>query len=305
MEKHTTVLLTEAVDALAITPSGVYIDATLGAQGHARKIIERLGKKGTYIGIDADPVAVQEAEGELRGEPMIKLAIGNFRNINSIVEAQGTQAVDGILADLGWRMEQFSGNGKGFSFQVNEPLVMTFGDPSEYSFTAHDIVNTWDEENIVTILEGYGEERYARRIARGIREAREQCEILTTFDLTAVVESSVPAHYRQGKIHPSTRTFQALRITVNDELGALETFLTGAFSLLRDGGRIAVITFHSLEDRIVKHRFRAFAHDQRGTLVTKKPILPSREEMKTNKRARSAKLRIFEKHEHNLANNSL
>jgi 16S rRNA (cytosine1402-N4)-methyltransferase len=188
---------------------------------------------------------------------------------------------------------------------VDEPLVMTFGDASEYPFTAHDIVNTWDEENIVTILQGYGEERYARRIAHGITEARSVKPILTTFELTAVIESSVPAHYRHGKLNPATRTFQALRIAVNDELGALEAFLTGALPLLKEGGRLAVITFHSLEDRIVKHRFRAFAHDLLGTLVTRKPILPTREELNSNKRARSAKLRIFEKHEHSLANNSL
>jgi 16S rRNA (cytosine1402-N4)-methyltransferase len=295
MEKHTTVLLNEAVDALAIKHEGVYVDATLGAHGHGARIVESLGPKGVYIGIDADPEAVREAEEELRGSPTIRLHVGNFREISSIVEKERVTHVDGVLADLGWRMEQFSGNGKGFSFQVDEPLVMTFGHESGYPFTAHDIVNTWDEENIESVLTGYGEERYAWRIAKGIVKARALREIATTFALKAVIESSVPAHYRHGKINPSTRTFQALRIAVNDELGALEALLRGALDILSPGGRIVIITFHSLEDRIVKHTFRNFAHDHLGTLVTKRPILPSKEEMHSNKRARSAKLRIFEK----------
>jgi 16S rRNA (cytosine1402-N4)-methyltransferase len=295
MERHTSVLLTEAVDALAIKQNGVYVDATLGAHGHGARIVETLGTKGTYIGIDADPVAVGEAEAKLKGAPTILLRVGNFRDIDSIVEQIGIQTVDGILADLGWRMEQFSGNGKGFSFQVDEPLQMTYGDPSKYPFTAHDIVNSWDEENIVSILQGYGEERYAPRIARGIMRARENGVIATTGELKAIIEASVPRGYRHGKINPSTRTFQALRIAVNDELGALEVFLEKSVKLLNQGGRLAVITFHSLEDRIVKHSFRAYAHDQRGVLVTKKPILPRGDELAQNKRARSAKLRIFEK----------
>lgn len=295
MEKHTSVLLTEAVDALAIKTHGVYVDATLGAHGHGGKIIERLGAHGTYIGIDADPEAVRIASEELHGEATIKLVTGNFRDIDSIVEQEGIEMVDGILADLGWRMEQFSGNGKGFSFQTDEPLVMTYGNREDYGFTAHDIVNTWDEENIVSILQGYGEERFARRIARGIIDARTLGTIDTTFALTRIIEASVPGGYRHGKINPSTRTFQALRITVNDELGVLDTFLRKAFTLLSVGGRLAVITFHSLEDRMVKHTFKQFAHDSLGTLVTKKPITPTREEMNNNRRARSAKLRIFEK----------
>lgn len=295
MERHTTVLLTEAVDALAIKAHGVYVDATLGAHGHAEKIIERLGREGTYIGIDADPEAVRIADEELKGQATIKLITGNFKDIDSIVEQQGIEMVDGILADLGWRMEQFSGNGKGFSFQVDEPLVMTYGNKEEYPFTAGDIVNTWDEENIVSILQGYGEERYAKRIAHGIVTAREEGTINTTFALTRIIEASVPSVYRHGKINPSTRTFQALRMTVNDELGVLDTFLKKALTLLRPGGRLAVITFHSLEDRMVKHTFKQFVHDSHGMLVTKKPIQPTREEMNENRRARSAKLRIFEK----------
>jgi 16S rRNA (cytosine1402-N4)-methyltransferase len=295
MEKHTTVLLNEAVDALAINTDGVYVDATLGAHGHGGRIVAGLGSKGTYIGIDADVTAIRDAETDLKGVCTIKLLTGNFRDIDSLLDEQGIHAVDGILADLGWRMEQFSGNGKGFSFQVDEPLVMTYGDAEKYPFTARDVVNEWDEENIISILEGYGEERYAWRIAKAICAERINAPISTTFSLKEVIERAVPAHYLHGKIHPSTRTFQALRIAVNDELRALETFLAKCFELLTPHGRLAIITFHSLEDRIVKHTFRNFSHDQKGVLITKKPILPTREEMNSNKRARSAKLRIFEK----------
>jgi 16S rRNA (cytosine1402-N4)-methyltransferase len=213
------------------------------------------------------------------------------------LDEEHIEKVDGILADLGWRMEQFSGNGKGFSFQVDEPLVMTYGDPESYPFTASDIVNEWDEENLIDILEGYGEERYARRIAKGIVKAREGTPISTTFDLVRVITESVPHSYRKGKINPATRTFQALRMTVNDELGVLASFLEAAERRLAEGGRLVVITFHSLEDRVVKHTLRDFARDQRGTVLTKKPILPTREEILSNRRSRSAKLRVFEKHE--------
>ena len=295
MEKHTTVLLSEAVDALAIKQDGVYVDATLGAHGHGGRIVAGLDSSGTYIGIDADPDAIRAAETDLTGVCTIKLLTGNFREIDSLLRGEDVHAVDGILADLGWRMEQFSGNGKGFSFQVDEPLGMTYGASVDYPFTARDIINEWDEENIISILEGYGEERYARRIAKVICAERINAPIRTTFSLKDVIERAVPAHYLHGKIHPATRTFQALRIAVNDELGALEAFIAKSFELLRPGGRLAIITFHSLEDRIVKHTFRNFSHDQKGVLITKRPISPTREEMNSNKRARSAKLRIFEK----------
>lgn len=302
---HITVLKDEAVSALEIKPNSVVVDATLGAHGHADIILGTLAKEGTFVGIDADALAIEHAQKELVGDAEIILAVGNFKDINSILDAQRIGAVDGILADLGWRMEQFSGNGKGFSFQVDEPLIMTYGDPTLYPFTAHDIVNEWDEEHIDNILEGYGEEQFHRRIAHAIVEARTEGEIKTTTDLVQIVRSAVPAKYRNGKINPATRTFQALRIAVNDELGVLETFLKHSIGRLADNGRIAVITFHSLEDRIVKHTFRAFAHDGHGIVITKKPILPTRDEVVENPRSRSAKLRIFEKHEHSRTNNNL
>lgn len=304
MEKHTTVLLTEAVDALAINAHATVVDATLGSGGHAQAIIDRLGSKGRYIGIDADPSAVEAARSSLKGDAAIVLAVGNFRDLNSLLDAHHIQNVDAILADLGWRMEQFSGNGKGFSFQIDEPLIMTFGDPTQYPFTAYDMVNEWEENHLVDVLQGYGEEQYARRIVRGILTARADHPIETTFDLVKVISESVPVRYKNGKIHPATRTFQALRMTVNDELGVLSAFMEAAVERLNPHGRLAIITFHSLEDRVVKHTLRTFAHDQRGTVLTKKPILPTREEINQNRRARSAKLRVFEKHESDAHKNS-
>jgi 16S rRNA (cytosine1402-N4)-methyltransferase len=302
---HITVLREEGVEALNIKPDSIVADATLGAHGHADLILSKLAKKGTFIGIDADPLAIENATLDLNGEAKIILSVGNFREINSILDAHAIEKVDAILADLGWRMEQFSGNGKGFSFQVDEPLVMTYGDSALYPFTARDIVNEWEEESIDNILEGYGEERFHGRIARNIVEARTTTPIETTHDLVEIVKRAVPAFYRNGKINPATRTFQALRIAVNDELRALEDFLKKSVERLEEGGRLAVITFHSLEDRIVKHTFRTFAHDGRGIVITKKPILPTREEIIKNPRSRSAKLRIFQKNELKSANNSL
>lgn len=293
------------MEALNIKPDSIVVDATLGAHGHADLIIEKLGKKGTFIGIDADPLAVENATCELKGTAIKILHVGNFREINSILKINSINRADAILADLGWRMEQFSGNGKGFSFQIDEPLLMTYGNEEEYPFTARDIVNDWDEESIDNILEGYGEERFHGRIARNIVEARENASIETTHDLVEIVKRAVPTFYRNGKINPATRTFQALRIAVNDELRALEDFLRKSIESLEEDGRLAVITFHSLEDRIVKHTFRSFAHDGRGIVITKKPIVPTREEIRDNPRSRSAKLRIFEKHEHSSTNNTL
>ncbi len=298
MQKHITVLTEEAVNALAINESSIVVDATLGAGGHAQKIVARLGKQGTFIGIDADQSAIHGAE-ELLTHALCSthLTVGNFRNLDSILDLLHIQKIDAILADLGWRMEQFSGNGKGFSFQVDEELLMTFGDPKEYSFTARDIVNTWEEQQIVSIIRGYGEERFAGRIAKQIVEERETAPIQTTFDLVHIIEHAVPNWYLHGRIHPATRTFQALRIAVNDEFEALELCIRKSIERLNPTGRLAIISFHSLEDRIVKHLFRSLAHDHIGTVITKKPITASPEELAQNPRSRSAKLRIFEKYE--------
>jgi 16S rRNA (cytosine1402-N4)-methyltransferase len=298
MQSHKTVLTDEAVLALAINDASVVVDATLGSSGHAKRITETLGSRGVFVGIDADMDAIAKGTQVLKASHCTThLAVGNFRTIDSILKQLGIEKVDAILADLGWRMEQFSGNGKGFSFQVDEPLVMTFGDAKDYIFTAYDIVNEWDEENIVNILRGYGEERFAGRIARHIVEARAVRPIKTTFELVEIIKGAVPSFYTKGRIHPATRTFQALRIAVNDEFGALEEFIKKSVALLAPHGRLAIITFHSIEDRIVKHLFKSLAHDQVGSVLTKKPIIAGDQELQANPRARSAKLRIFEKHE--------
>ncbi len=296
MKKHITVLTQEAVEALAISNTSVVVDATLGASGHAKLITEKLGSKGTFVGIDADADAIAAGKKALAGASCTThLCVGNYRNIDSLIETLTITNVDAILADLGWRMEQFSGNGKGFSFQVDEPLIMTFGDAQTYPFTARDIVNEWKEVDIRNVLKGYGEERFAGRIARAIVESRETNPIETTFALVEIIKKSTPLVYQRGKIHPATRTFQALRIAVNDEFDALETFIKKSIALLNPKGRLAIITFHSLEDRIVKHLFRTLGHDQVGTVITKRPITATDEELLSNPRSRSAKLRIFEK----------
>lgn len=298
MKEHVTVLKAVGVEALAITESSRVVDATLGSLGHASEILSRLGKQGVFIGIDADETAIESGRKKLRGETKIILACSNFRKIDSILKQSGVREVDAILADLGWRMEQFSGNGRGFSFQVDEPLLMTLGKPEDYAFTARDIVNDWEEQSLVNVLTGYGEERYAKRIARTIVETRERHPIETTFDLVKIIEGSVPGKYRHGRIHPATRTFQALRIAVNDEFTALTEFIERSVAVLAPKGRLAIITFHSLEDRIVKHTFRDLAVKGEGTVITKKPITPTPEEVQANTRSRSAKLRVFErKHE--------
>ncbi len=298
MKTHITVLEKEAVDALALSPDSIVVDATLGAGGHSRRIAKALGTKGSLISIDADKTAIEAAGSFFKDvQCTVHLVEGNFRTLREQLVLLHIERVDAILADLGWRMEQFSGNGKGFSFLVDEPLHMTYGDASQYPFTARDIINEWNEEQITNVLKGYGEERYARKIAHAIVESRESAPIETTTQLVEVIERSVPGVYRRGRIHPATKTFQALRIAVNDELEALEHFIAQSIESLTEGGRLAIITFHSIEDRIVKHLFRTYARDQKGVVVTKRPITPTEEEIHENKRARSAKLRIFEKHE--------
>lgn len=299
--QHITVLLHEAVDGLAIQSNAVVVDATLGAAGHSERIAAALGAHGTLIALDADIHAITNARDVFAAvQPTVHLCHRNFRELPAVLSELGIAHVDAILADLGWRQEQFggsvaSGGGKGFSFRMDEPLHMTYGDPTNYPFTAHDIANLWEAESIATILRGYSEERYASTIAKNIVAARADGPIETTKQLVAIIERSVPASYRYGKINPATRTFQAMRIAVNDELGVLEQFITDAVAALAPGGRLAIITFHSLEDRIVKHRFRNYANDMIGTVLTKRPIIPNDDEIAHNPRARSAKLRIFQK----------
>jgi len=290
--QHITVLQQEAVDGLMLRPHDTVVDATFGSGGHAREILKRLDSTGTYIGIDADQTALTAQTFETKAT--IHLVNENFRNIAQILGSLHITHADAILADLGWRMEQFSEGGKGFSFAHDEPLHMTFGDPAKYEFTAYDIVNDWGEDSIADIIFGYSEDRAARKIAKAIVTARKTAPITSTLQLVAIIESVFPKlHYR--KVNPSTKTFQALRIAVNDELGALDQFLKDGYTVLKPGGHMAIITFHSLEDRVVKRYFRQLKDSDMAELTTKKPLIPSPEELKANPRARSAKLRIIKK----------
>ncbi|MCC2630928.1 MAG: mraW [Candidatus Paceibacter sp.] len=294
---HTSVLLHESIDGLAIVPGDVYVDGTLGSGGHAEEVAKRFGTSVRIIGIDmdADALARSRSRLEIVGA-QADYVQGNFRNIDSILETLGITSVNRVLLDIGLSSNQLEESGRGFSFMRDEPLQMTFAkDVVEGDTTAETVVNEWSEETLATIIYGFGEERYSRRIAKAIVEARKIEPITTTGQLVEVIASAVPAGYKKGKIHFATRTFQAIRIAVNQELQALTEGLQKSFDLLAFGGRLAVISFHSLEDRIVKNFFRALAQDGKGILITKKPLEAGDEEQATNRRSRSAKLRIIEK----------
>ncbi len=293
--QHITVLKTEAVAGLQLKPSSTVVDATLGGGGHAAAILSALDATGVFVGLDADSTAIK-ALGHLSNAPAtVHLVVRNFASLESVLDELHIERVDAVLADLGWRTDQFTDGNKGFSFGADEPLLMTYGDPATYDFTASDIVNGWSAEDIANVLYGYGEERYSRQIATKIVETRKKTKITTALQLADIISGAVPAGYRNGRTNPATKSFQGLRIAVNDEFGVLERFLAQAWHRLAVDGRLAVISFHSLEDRIVKHTFKAFSAAGTGLLVTKKPIVPTREEVVENPRSRSAKLRIIQK----------
>ncbi len=301
---HITVLKNEAVDILSIQSNSKVIDATLGASGHAKAICELLGKEGVFIGIDADQTAIDNSElSKLESGPKIHLVNDNFTNIDQILSTLNIKEVDAILADLGWRSEQFSEGKKGFSFGSDDPLLMTYGDPQDYLFTADDLVNGWKEEDIANVLYGYGEERASRRIAKAIVKERAKRPIKTASQLAKIIEGAIPKINRKSKVHPATKSFQAIRIAVNDEFNKLETFIDKAVDHLSPNGVMAIISFHSLEDRIVKLKFRELANTDEFELLTKKPITATDQELQDNQRARSAKLRALKKVDNTNFNN--
>lgn len=284
----------EVLAALAVKPGDTVVDATVGGAGHFSALLAALSEGGVIIGIDADPAAVERAREayarDRRPErPVAHLVNDNFRNLARVLARLGVGRADAILFDLGWSGFQIAAP-RGFSFQSDEPLLMTYGEGGE---TAADIVNSAAEEMLAGLLFTYGEERFARGIARAIVAARAKERILTTGQLVRAVEAGVPAWYRARKIHPATKTFQALRIATNDEIGALRDGLAAALQALSPGGRLAVISFHSIEDRVVKQILRDAVHAGQGMLAAKKPATPSRAEILANRRARSAKLRVF------------
>jgi 16S rRNA (cytosine1402-N4)-methyltransferase len=293
---HISVLLKESIQGLNLKDNSIVVDATFGGGGHTREILENF-KNAKVIAFDADSEALIRAEKNISGlKDRIIFKNLNFKDIKKGLEEENISGIDAVLFDLGISSDQLDQAERGFSFLRDEKLLMTMKEnPSEEDLTAYEIVNTWEESSLADIIYGYGEERYARRIAKNIVEARSKKPIETTFDLVNIINSSVPIKYQKGKIHPATRTFQALRIAVNDELRVLEEGLKNALEVTKKDGRIAVITFHSLEDRIVKNFFRDNAKIGNLLLVNKKPIIPSIEEIKNNKRARSAKLRIIQK----------
>lgn len=306
--KHVSVLLNECIENLNIKPSGIYLDGTLGMGGHSYQIASRL-TTGRLICIDRDETAIERAGKRLAPfADKITLAHGNFCDAAQILDSLNIPEVDGMLFDLGVSSPQLDETWRGFSYMHDAPLDMRMD--SEDSLSAYDVVNTWTEDMLNRILWDYGEERYARRITNAILAARETKPIESTLELVDIIKSAMPAAALREKQHPAKRTFQAIRIAVNDELGAISTMMETAPDKLRVGGRLCVISFHSLEDRIVKTAIAARENGctcpreapvctcgfvQTLKSVKRKPILPSEEEIKTNPRSRSAKLRVAER----------
>lgn len=306
---HVSILLEACLDALRIRPDGIYIDATLGGAGHSLRIAERLGPAGRLICIDRDDEALANAEKRLAPvRSRVTLVKSDFRALDAVLAGQGLSGADGILFDLGVSSPQLDEAERGFSYMQDAPLDMRMD--RQQALTAREVVNTWSVEELRRVLSDYGEERYAARIASAIARKREENPIETTAELVDIIRGAMPAAALREKQHPAKRSFQAIRIAVNDELGAVREAMDKAIDALNPGGRLAVITFHSLEDRIVKEAFRAAAQgctcprdfpvcvcgkSPRVKLLSRKPILPGAEEVRENARARSAKLRVCEK----------
>jgi len=289
---HIPVLQKEVIDYLDPKPNENFIDATIGEGGHTAAILEKNKPNGKVLGIEIDPEILEK----FKFQDRLILVNDSYVNLKNIIEKYNFGPIKGILFDLGmssWHLEE---SGRGFSFQKDEPLDMRFGKENQNDLTAEKIVNEWPEEEVERILKECGEERFSERIAKEIIKTRKNNPIKSTFQLKAIIKKAVPSWYQRRKISFATKTFQALRITVNNELENIKKGLEEALDVLGDGGRLVVISFHSLEDRIVKNFFSTFAKDYEGQerkieILTKKPIRPSLEEIKTNKRSRSAKLR--------------
>lgn len=305
---HRPVLLDECIEALNIRPEGIYLDGTLGRAGHSREIAKRL-TSGRLICVDRDDAALEAAQERLAPwMDKVTLVHSNFDRVDEILDQLGIPGADGMLFDLGVSSPQLDDGARGFSYMADAPLDMRMD--RDEGLTAADVVNTWSQEELKRILFQYGEERYAPQIAAAIVRRREERPIATTLELVEIIKGAMPARALKEKQHPAKRSFQAIRIAVNDELGSVERMIDRAVPRLNKGGRLAVITFHSLEDRIVKTGLAGFA---RGCtcppdfpvcvcgktpdvkLVNKKPILPSQQELEENPRSRSAKLRVAEK----------
>ncbi len=295
--EHKSVLLNETVNGLNIKSNDIFVDMTLGGAGHSEAVAKSGAENLTIVGIDADFEALDRAKEKLQKySHKLILVTEYFDHLKEILEKNNLNYVDKVLFDLGYSSFEIDNAERGFSFLHDGPLKMTYtNNPDSKQLTAYDVVNDFQEENLADIIYGFGEETFSRRIARGIVEAREKKPIETTAELAKIITESVPFFYRKGKTHPATKTFQAIRIAVNNELDKLKIALNDAFEKLAPHGRIAVISFHSLEDRIVKNFFRDKIKEGIANFVNKKPIVPTREEIINNPRSRSAKLRIIEK----------
>ena len=307
---HKSVLLDETIESLDIKPDGIYVDGTLGGGGHSSEVCRRLGDRGRFIGIDQDADAIAAASERLKefGDK-VTIVRSNYENIDEVLKELGISQVDGIYLDLGVSSYQLDTAERGFTYREDDaPLDMRMDQRNE--MTAKDIVNTYSESELFHIIKNYGEDRFAKNIAKHIVRARQEKEIETTGELIEIIKAAIPAKVRATGGHPAKRTFQAIRIELNKELEVLENSIDKMTDLLAPGGRLSIITFHSLEDRIVKNRFRINENPctcppdfpvcmcgkkSKGRVVTRKPILPSEEELSENKRSKSAKLRVFEK----------
>lgn len=308
--KHVSVLLEETVEGLKIKPDGIYVDGTLGGGGHAYEVCRRLSNQGRFVGIDQDEAAIAAGSGRL--EEFIgraEVIRSNYSNMRQVLSSLGISKVDGIVLDLGVSSYQLDAVERGFSYREDAPLDMRMDQRQEK--TAKDIVNGYSEKELFRVIRDYGEDSFAKNIAKHIAACREKKVIETTGELTEIIRGAIPMKIQKNSGHPAKKTFQAIRIELNQELKVLNDTLNDMIDLLNEDGRICIITFHSLEDRIVKRIFRknedpcecpssfpvcVCGKKPKGKVITKKPILPSSEEQEKNSRSKSAKLRIFEKH---------
>lgn len=306
--KHKSVLLNETIDGLNIKPDGIYVDGTLGGGGHAYEVCRRLGEKGSIVGIDQDDAAIEAASARLKdfGEK-VTIVRSNYCDMKSKLHELGIDKVDGIVLDLGVSSYQLDTAERGFSYREDAPLDMRMD--TRQKMTARDIVNDYTEADLYRVIRDYGEDKFAKNIAKHIVQARAVKPVETTAELSEIIRASIPMKFQKKSGHPAKRTFQAIRIELNRELDVLRDSLDDMIDLLNPGGRLCIITFHSLEDRIVKSAFRknenpctcppdfpvcVCGKKSKGSIITKKPILPSEEELEYNSRSKSAKLRIFE-----------
>ena len=306
--KHKSVLLNETIDGLNIKPDGIYVDGTLGGGGHAYEVCRRLGEKGSIVGIDQDAAAIEAASARLKdfGEK-VTIVRSNYCDMKSKLHELGIDKVDGIVLDLGVSSYQLDTAERGFSYRDDAPLDMRMD--TRQKMTARDIVNDYTEADLYRVICDYGEDKFAKNIAKHIVQARAVKPVETTAELSEIIRASIPMKFQKKSGHPAKRTFQAIRIELNRELDVLRDSLDDMIDLLNPGGRLCIITFHSLEDRIVKSAFRknenpctcppdfpvcVCGKKSKGSIITKKPILPSEEELEYNSRSKSAKLRIFE-----------